>query len=133
MRRCTSSIGRTFPVLAVLFGAFGLKAGAATTSDRRAIGEASWDSSPLQATRSYMCPASAPKHPCRRVNSWSSTYKRRSASRRRKKPQDLAVPIVRVRRVDENQRKLFPSSVPFRREVKPTHGKDTVSRRKPAS
>ena len=31
MRRCTSSIGRTFAVLAVLFGAFGLKAGASAT------------------------------------------------------------------------------------------------------
>ena len=36
-------------------------------------------------------------------------------------------------RVDESQGKLFPSSVPFRREVIPTDGKDTVSRRKPAS
>ena len=36
-------------------------------------------------------------------------------------------------RVDESQGKLFPSSVPFRREVIPTHGKDTVSRRKPAT
>src|SRR6266436_142168 len=31
MRRCTSSIGRTLAVLAVLFGAFGLKAGASAT------------------------------------------------------------------------------------------------------
>src|SRR5712692_5920245 len=31
MRRCTSSIGRTFAVLAVVFGAFGLKAGASAT------------------------------------------------------------------------------------------------------
>src|SRR5258707_9807293 len=31
MRRCTSSIGRTFAALAVLFGAFGLKAGASAT------------------------------------------------------------------------------------------------------
>jgi hypothetical protein len=31
MRHCTSSIGRTFAVLAVLFGAFGLKAGASAT------------------------------------------------------------------------------------------------------
>jgi hypothetical protein len=31
MQRCISSIGRTFAVLGVLFGAFGLKAGASAT------------------------------------------------------------------------------------------------------
>jgi hypothetical protein len=48
-------------------------------------------------------------------------------------PQDLALPSVRVGRMDESQGKLSSSSVPFRREVIPTDGKDTVSRRKPAS
>ena len=47
--------------------------------------------------------------------------------------QDVALRAFRVGRVDESQGKLVASSVPFHREGITTHGKDTVSRRKPAS